>query len=1622
MAQLQKAIAQLMESRQERPPTTTEPQGRAALSAGLRDRVPADQLSLAETFADALLAKAQPPVDVAADPGPLAAMAAGAFAFFRDRGRAAMAVRVFIPQADDEGWTAPLTVVESVLDDRPFIVDTVTALVESAGGELRLLLHPLLGVERRPDGSLMRLTALDDGAGRESFLHLEAANLPATPELQRQLAERLHGLLLATGDYAAMRARLADTAARLRATPLPRPWNDEREDLAAWLDGLASQRFVFLGYREYDLRDQGGQRLAALRKDSGLGLLRDPQRSRWATPAPLPPEQASRVDTPPLLVVSKTAVHSPVHRDAPMDDVTIKEVDASGAVVGARRLLGLFTAKAYAEPASQTPLLRGRLAAILAREGAVEDSHDWRRLSGLFDSFPHEELLASRLDDIHDAMRAIAAAEASAQPDVRARPDAYGRGHFVLVILPRARFSTDLHARVTAAIGRALGGPVLLEHLALDERAVARLHYHGLTADGPATPPLDALRAALGDLLRTWDDSLRDALAGSAPRAETERLVGRYARALPPAYKAGTDPGDAARDVRNIEDLLSSGREQIELLAALRGAPLALKLYLADTPLALSDFVPVLEHLGLRVLGQDVIELTLPEGRRVALHTFEVEPTTGASLDTARVGGPLIAALQAVRSGLAADDRLNTLVIAAALSWRTTALLRAYVDHAHQIGVGARQTIIDALVANPLCASALAAWFAAKFDPDASPLAPEQRLAGPVAAAEREWADTLATVPSLMHDRVLRALAAAVAATVRTNAYAVEAGAAIGLKLDAARLPHLPAPRPVWEIWVHGLDFQGIHLRSGPVARGGIRFSDRPDDFRAEILALMRTQVVKNAIIVPSGAKGGFVLTGTTRGGPAAPARVATAYRAFIDALLSLTDGRERGQLVHPRHVVRYDGDDPYLVVAADKGTAGFSDLANSVAAERGFWLGDAFASGGSHGYDHKRLGITARGAWESARQHFRELGRDLDREAVSVVGIGDMSGDVFGNGLLRSRHLRLVAAFDHRHVFLDPSPDAERAVHERERLFALPRSSWADYAPSALGPGGGVYARDAKAIDLTPEARRLLELDEAAPSGEAVVRAILRLSVDLLWNGGVGTYVKASHESHQDVADPGNDAVRIDASELRAAVVVEGGNLGLTQSARVEYALGGGRINTDAIDNSGGVDCSDHEVNLKIALQPLVDAGELSTAARQRLLAELAEPVCEAVLAHNRSQARALAHDQLRSRTQLAAFRDLFTILEAEAGLDRQLAQLPTREALRLRRGVYLGLTRPELAVLLATTKLDLRRRILQSPLVDEPELEELLHGYFPATFAAQHAAAVRRHALRREIIALALTNQLVDTMGMTFLVRVVRDTGRDVLDVVRAWVAAQRLADSDGTLAALAAVHERLSEAAAQRAAVLLTDGLEQATVWLVATLPPGQPLAVTLGELRAPVSTLLAAWSDALPAARREAYAAECAALATLGIPEALSERLTGLAVLDQALEIASVAQHRDEPLPIAAAAYLQMGPLLGLDWLRQALPGALAGEDRWEPRAAAGLIEGLRHARRHLTGAVLAGHRPGTPIDAALAVYGDAHREQIDAVAGLIGDLKAAPQPSLPALLVVMHELGRLARPSHANEAW
>jgi len=1136
----------------------------------------------------------------------------------------------------------------------------------------------------------------------------------------------------------------------------------------------------------------------------------------------------------------------------------------------------------------------------------------------------------------------------------------------------------------------------------------------------PAAPPPKAVvstprsvaqpAADVYDLLRHWDDQLQQQLAATHAPSDAARLSARYAVAFPPAYKAATAIADAVADIRALEALTTSGQAQIELLcdSSQLGRPVtALKLYLPNERLILSDFVPVLENLGLRVVSEDCVVLPLA-ATQVHLQTFLVQDVLG-QFDPTRAAPLLVPALHALRANQCDNDRLNRLILHAGLDWRAVMLLRTYVEHARQIGVAAsRSAIVDALTTQLNSARRLFRFFAAKFDPTLAPSDPAARLKGLAAEAETAFFSGLDEVESIVHDQILRALGAAVAATVRTNFYrpAVDGpeGAALAIKLDCRRLPHLPKPRPLFEIYVHATFVEGVHLRAGRVARGGIRLSDRPDDFRTEILGLMKTQVVKNAVIVPTGAKGGFVLRGRGEESTTQASRIEHAYRTFIGSLLSLTDNLDHGRVVPPPVQLCYDENDPYLVVAADKGTATLSDTANAVAARYHYWLGDAFASGGSHGYDHKRVAITARGAWECVRQHFREMGRDADSEPLTVIGIGDMSGDVFGNGLLLSRHLRLRAAFNHSHIFLDPDPDPVVSFAERERLFRQPGSNWSDYNLGLISPGGGVFSRRMKSIVLPRVLQAMLGTDEPAVSADELIRSILRMEADLLWNGGIGTYVKASSETHAEVGDPSNDTVRIDANELHVRVVAEGGNLGLTQAARVEFALKGGRINTDAVDNSGGVDLSDHEVNLKTALQPLVARHALGVTQRNALLEDLTDDVCGRVLSHNRRQALALSLDQVRSQTHMTAFRELTAFLEGAAGLDRQLERLPTREELRARRGTFLGLTRPELAVVLAYAKIDLQHRLLASSLPDDPVVARCLDLYFPAVVTDRFGDGVRQHPLRREIIAVELANRLIDAMGTTFLLRISELTGRDLVDIVPMWVGAALISDADELIRALDSAQPTLAATALTSGYLMLERALGQATKWLLQTQPREGSIGGLIDRYQAPVRQVLLRLAD-----RQRGTMSR---LLELGVEASLAEQIARLEGLADALEISFVAHESGTELDLVHDAYLGAETLVDLPWIRENLQAMADSDDRWERRAIEGLVEGLLYARRRLTQQVLGEIRDGSGAAQGIAALANAYRPRLEALRRLINDVRAAPRASLPATMVVMRELDRL----------
>jgi glutamate dehydrogenase len=1516
-----------------------------------------------------------------------AALVVSAFRFFAAPGPE-IRVRAFTPTYANEGWDGSVSILETAMPDRPFIVDTLRCRLAAAGIAIETLLHPIFATRRDADGHVALLAVPEGGAPHESFTHVA---IPRTPDavlarLASDVRSALEDVRLVTDDFAPMVERAQAIAAALdaRGRTLGSQAAADATAVADFLRWLVDGAFVFLGYREYAVDPADGAPALRLRAGSGLGLLRREDRSAFRDARPLdalPTWVRARLEAGELLAVGKTRTEAPVHRRARMDDVSVAELDDGGRVVGIRRFLGLLTSKAFAEEAAEIPLLRRQLRRIVAAEHVVPGSHDHKAIVAVFNALPKGHLLASEAGDVRAEIDTILAASRSDEivVSVSGRPDAPRTTVFVVV--PRERFSSEARDAIRELLESRVGGLLLEDQVVLADGGPALLHF-AFAWNGAPVPRVDELRGAVAAVVQSWEERLVAALVARHGEQAGERLGARWAGAFSEAYRAETSIERAADDVVLLDAVARDGTPRIALrdAGAVSGTT-ELRMYVARAPLVLSEFLPVLEHLGLRVLAEDQVIVTPAAAAAVAMHSFFVQDRRGRALDVASVGSRVSDALLAVQVGRTESDPLDRLVLEAGLDWRAVACLRTYCGWAAQAGIAARPVVVAAVVDHPETARLLFEAFAARFRPDGVRAEP--------GALRRAFVDSLEHVESLRDDVLLRALLDVVEATVRTTFFAPGAPRDwIAIKIRSADLAHLPAPRPLYEIWVHGPTVEAIHLRAGRIARGGIRWSDRPEDFRTEILGLMKTQTVKNAIIVPTGAKGGFV---PKRGTPAVEA-----YKTFMHALLALTDNRVAGRVVHPRGLVVHDEADPYLVVAADRGTATFSDVANAIAAEHGFWLGDAFASGGSHGYDHKALGITARGVWECVRTHFREVAIDADTAPLAVAAIGDPSGDVFGNGMLQSRALRLRAAFNHLHVFLDPAPDPARTFAERERLFRAGRG-WDAYDAATLSPGGAVLLRAAKRLVLSPEAQAMLGLPEPAASGDRVVQAILGLDVDLLYNGGVGTYVAATGETDAEVRDAANDAVRVRGADLRTRVVAEGGNLGFTQRARIEYALRGGRIDTDAVDNSAGVDMSDHEVNLKICLRAPLEDGRLTAEGRNACLVEMTDEVVRRVLAHNRAQSRALSVDQARSRKRLPDFRDLATELERVAGLDRALEVLPDGDALRARRGTFLGLTRPELAVLMAYAKIHLQHELLASPLLDDPLVEPYLLGYFPAAVVERYPDAVRAHPLRREIAATALANSVVDECGMTFVQRVCRDTGATATETMRAWTIAWAVADGRRLAAAITDVATADVEVACR---LVLERTGERVTKWLLANADRGRPAADVAAELGAAIACVRERLPDWIAGAEAEAFHALRSELEMAGLAPAFARDLATADWLTGALDVVKVAGDVGVDPEAAAARYYGLGQHVDFAWIWAQLAAA-EDADRWQRRAVEGLVEDILRARRQLTRLALERGESALPARA------------LTTVADFVRDLRAAPRVGFPALAVLAREVRRLA---------
>ncbi|HEY0902456.1 MAG TPA: NAD-glutamate dehydrogenase [Marmoricola sp.] len=1517
-----------------------------------------------------------------------------------ERPQGTATVRIFTPTVEAEGWSAGgHTVVEVITDDMPFLVDSVTMALGQVERDVHLVVHPQLVVRRDLTGHLQEI--LDDHAdlgphdvGRESWMHLEIDRVPAgeIADVEQSLVKVLSDVREAVEDWPRMHDRVQRILDDLEEHPPPLP-AEELEEGKAFLAWLADNHFTFLGYREYRLERRGDDEVLVAVPGTGFGILRsDP-----GAAAPLPPPAAAKAREKTLLVLSKANSRATVHRPVHLDYVGVKKFDDRGEVVGERRFLGLFSSAAYTESVNRIPLARQKARRVLDIAGHDPMSHAGKAMMDVLETYPRDEIFQTSVEDLAPIASSVMQNRERRQLKLFLRKDTYDRFWSCLVYLPRDRYNTSVRERIAEILQQQLNGASVEYTAHVGDSLAARLHFVVRPAPGERIGEADQadLERRCAEAARSWRDDFGAAVVADYGEEQGSRLARRYADSFPEAYKEDYSPRAGAADLGRLEQLQDEDAIGLSLYERPDAAPgeARLKIYRVGAPLSLSEVLPTLSAMGVEVVDERPYALEhLP--RASYIYDFGLRRTSGLPANARDLFQDTVLA---VWEGRSESDGFNALVLAAGLTWRQALLLRAYAKHMRQGGTPFAQDYIeDALRNNVDITRLLVQLFEARFDPGRSgdlPADNESRQAK-CADIEGRIVRALDDVSSLDHDRILRSYLTAIKATLRTNFFQDSRDGGphpyVALKLDPSAIPELPEPRPKFEIFVYSPRVEGVHLRFGPVARGGLRWSDRRDDFRSEVLGLVKAQMVKNTVIIPVGAKGGFFakMLPDPADRDAWMAEGVACYRTFISALLDVTDnlvdGPDGRAVVPPRQVVRHDGDDAYLVVAADKGTASFSDIANAVSADYGFWLGDAFASGGSVGYDHKAMGITARGAWVSVRRHFRERGVDCQTEDFTCVGIGDMSGDVFGNGMLCSEHTKLVAAFDHRDIFLDPNPDPAASYAERKRLFELPRSSWKDYDTSLISAGGGVYPRSAKSIQLSDEVREVLGVDARSLTPAEVMRAILLAPVDLLWNGGIGTYVKGATESDADAADKANDAIRVNGGDLRALCVGEGGNLGFTQRGRIEYAAHGcggtgGRINTDFIDNSAGVDTSDHEVNIKILLDRVVTDGDLTGKQRNELLSSMTDEVADLVLADNYDQNVALANAAAQAPALLHVHEDWMRTLERRNLLNRALEALPTRREVagRIERGD--GLTGPELSVLLAYTKIVLADDLLHGDVADDPFLRGDLYSYFPTKMRQDYRAQMEQHPLRREIVVTQLVNQLVNNAGMTYFHRLSGETAASAAELTLANFLAREIFGAKALTSEIASFDNRIDASVQTRMRIEVRTLVERASRWLVNNRRQPLESEAIVSEFEVTVEKVMAELPTLMSGRELEAFTSRRDALVGRGVPDELATRVAACPPAYMVLGIVQTsARLAVDPLEVARV-HFAVGERLGLPMLVARIL-ALPREDRWQTMARAALRDDLHTVHAQLTGQVLgatdAGAEAAVRVGAWEAQDGDA----------------------------------------------
>jgi len=1598
-------------------------------------------------------------------PSTLATIVLRQLEFLQLRQPGEMLIRVYNPSVDKEGWDSPHTIIELANDDMPFLVDTGSLTLGEMGLGIHLIIHPVIRLLRDADGRLSGVADKRGGKGlAESVIQFQVDRRTlksALQEIEARLRNAYQDVHRAVADWKQMEDAMAEAARSLPswARPANQEWREECEEFLRW---VLDDHFIFLGVREYRVARGKKQYELRLVPGTGLGILRENGDTITTRPLTSLAEAARKRSQKLPLIVTKTNARATVHRSGYMDYIGVLQFDKNGRTIGERRFLGLFTSSAYNLSAMETPLARVRARRVLDHAGLTPGSHAWKSMVHILETLPRDELLQASWRELQPTAVGILNLQERQRVRLFIRRERYGRFYSCLVYMPRERFNTENREAVQNILNRALKGARLDYSVKVAESTLARLHVIVRPKPGAEIDfDVQLLEQKLVEAVRSWTDDLRDTLVQKLGEERGLELAARFGRAFPEAYKEDVSPWVAAFDVENAAavDLGEPMRMSLYKPRKPRGGLIRFKLFRKGGPIPLSQVLPMFEDLGLNVVSERPYELHLPGDEQLWIQDFDMIPAVRRDLDLDIIRDRFQEAFEHALSGMTDSDAFNRLIIASQMTWRQVKVLRAYCKYLLQTGVPfSANYMAETLARHLVAARLLIELFEAMFDPgrdSESPHRAEQAqltlqrcfqslIEAPLAqdavfleyiddlvaarstdrdssvkAIRRAFRRALESVSSLDEDRILFAFYRVIGSTLRTNYYQTGEGGEpkdyVSFKLDSQSVPDLPLPRPFREIWVYSPRFEGIHLRAGRIARGGLRWSDRREDFRTEVLGLMKAQNVKNTIIVPVGAKGGFVLKRPLEdaGRDALLAEGIACYKRFINGLLDITDNLDSDSVLPPADVVRYDDDDPYLVVAADKGTATFSDTANGVAGEHGFWLGDAFASGGSVGYDHKGMGVTAKGAWEGVKRHFREIGRNIQEEPFTVVGIGDMSGDVFGNGMLLSKQIRLQAAFNHQHIFLDPDPDPAVSYRERLRLFRMPRSAWTDYDRKKISKGGGIFSRLDKAIVLSPEVKSWLGVEQDALAPNALIRELIKADVDLLWNGGIGTYVKAESESHADVGDLSNNQLRVNGSELRCKVIGEGGNLGVTQRGRIEFARCGGRLNTDFIDNSAGVDTSDHEVNIKILLNLAMREKKLKPANRPALMAEMTDEVEQMVLRSNYLQTQAITLMERFSPGRLGSKQHFISVLEDQGLLNRELEFLPTDEELLARRDRGEGLLRPELAVLLSYSKIVLYQQLLASDVPEDAWLSDEAVNYFPSVLRRRFARLVPQHRLKREIIATQVTNSLVNRMGASFALRMNEDTGATPGEVARAYTIAREVFRARDYWGEIEGLDNKVASQLQTEAMLAMWRLLRQATRWLL-NLPVGKTgraldIRATVQRLAPGLGAAEQAIRESMTEEERQQMEQQMQPYVEGGFSARLAGRVVMLERLFPALDVIETAAARRADVARIAQVFFGLADAFELRWLRRQVE-SLNVVGQWHAMSRANLRDELFTQHNRLVERVLqADGRKKDPAGAWL----QAHEEQVEKLKHMLSHMRNHVEMDYPTIAVAVRALGQLA---------